>query len=201
MSLRIVISAIFLPTAMALFATSGWAQSTKSGESIRPLPRELALTYNWARSNTPPGGCGCFSLNGASIQLAWPVHNSSFALTANLAVVAQPNALFAGNSLTLGTLLGGAQFRPFKTRHSWQPFAEILVGGSRASGKMLGSSGSADGADLAFAAEAGGGLDLRVSHRWLWRVVQVDYMADMINNGSNNRQNILRVNSGLALRF
>ena len=27
---------------------------------------ELGANYNYARTNAPPGGCGCFSLNGGS---------------------------------------------------------------------------------------------------------------------------------------
>jgi hypothetical protein len=56
-------------------------------------------------------------------------------------------------------------------------------------------------AGLTFAGEAGGGLDLRLGRRWLWRVAQLDYVADTVNNGSNNHQNIMRVNAGLVLRF
>jgi peptidoglycan-associated lipoprotein len=201
MRFRMIASAIFLLAAMALSAASARAQSAVSGKPVASLPVELALTYNWAHSNAPPGGCGCFSLNGAGLQLAWPVGRKGFAFTADISVVDQPNALSTGNSLTLGTFLVGAQYRAAKADRRWQPFAEILAGGSHASGKMIASNPAASGATLNFAGEAGGGLDLRLSRHWLWRAVQADYMAGTVNNGSNNHQNILRVNTGVALRF
>ena len=201
MRIRVIPSVMFLLIALALSADRGGAQSAMSAKSVQSPPLELALTYNWARSNAPPGGCGCFSLNGASLQLAWPVKAKGLAFTASLAVVNQPSALSTGNSLTLGTFLLGAQYRLAKADSRWQPFAEVLAGGARASGKMIASNRAAEGADLTFAGEAGGGRDFRLSRRWLLRAVQVDYLADTVNNGSNNHQNILRVNTGVALRF
>ena len=178
MRYRIIASAISALAAMAISATPGRAQSAVAGTSVQPPPVELALTYNWAHSNAPPGGCGCFNLNGGSLQLALPVARRGFAFTASLAVVDQPNAVSAGNSLTLSTFLVGAQYRLAKSDSRWQPFAEILVGGSHASGNMIASNHTSHNAMLNFAAEAGGGLDVRLSRRWLWRVAQVDYLAD-----------------------
>jgi peptidoglycan-associated lipoprotein len=199
MRIRIIASTLLLLAALALFAAASRAQSALPGKPVQPL--ELALTYNWAHSNAPPGNCGCFSLNGAGLQLAWPAERKGFALTADLAVVDQPNALLTGNSLTLGIFLAGAQYRPAKPVRRWQPFAEVLAGFGHASGKMIASSRPAIDANFAFAGEAGGGLDLRLSRRWLWRAAQADYMAATFNNGSNNHQNIFRLNTGIALRF
>lgn len=201
MRYRIIASVISVLAAMALSAIPGRAQSAVAGKSVQSPPVELALTYNWAHSNAPPGGCGCFNLNGGSLQLAWPVNRKGIALTAHFAVVDQPDAVSTGNSLTLATFLLGVQYRLAKADSRWQPFAEILAGGSHDSGKMIASNRAAIDAGLTFAGEAGGGLDLRLSRRWLWRVAQVDYLADTVNNGSSNHQNIMRVNAGLALRF
>jgi len=188
-------SALFFLAAMAISAAPGKAQSNTPSRS---MPRELALTYNWEHSNAPPGGCGCFGLNGGGLQLAWPLGKKGFALAADFSVVHQPNAVTAGNSITLSTYLAGIQYRPASHGSRWQPFAEILGG---ASGNLVASGSAASNAGLSFAAIAGGGLDLGLSRRWLWRVFQADYLAGTVNNGSNNHQNILRLNTGVALRF
>jgi outer membrane immunogenic protein len=44
-----------------LFASTAWAQSGTS-------PLEAGADYNYVRANGPPGGCGCFSMNGGN---AW----------------------------------------------------------------------------------------------------------------------------------
>jgi peptidoglycan-associated lipoprotein len=191
-------SVLFFLAAMAISAIPGKAQSNTSSQ---PMPRELSLTYNWEHSNAPPGGCGCFNLNGGGLQLAWPFGKRGFALAADLSVVHQPNAVASGNSITLSNYLAGIQYRPDSHGSRWQPFAEILAGAGHASGSLVASGSAAGNASLSFAAIAGGGLDLGLSRRWLWRAFQADYVAGTVNNGSNNHQNILRLNTGVALRF
>src|SRR5271157_5987077 len=105
MRFRIPASAFFLLVAFALSAASGIAQPNLSARPVQTRQLELAFTYNWAHSNAPPGGCGCFNLNGAGLQLALPVGKKGFNLAGDFAIVHQPDAVTAGNSLTLSTFL------------------------------------------------------------------------------------------------
>lgn len=201
MRFRIIASAIFLLAVMALFNAQVRAQVVPPSTPDQPPRRELALTYSWARSNAPPGGCGCFNLNGGSVQLAWPLNKKRLALAGDFSVIDQPNAVSVGNSLTLETFLAGVQYRPMNANGRLQPFVEVLAGGSHASGKLITSSPAATNSAINFAGKAGGGLDVHLSNRWWWRAVQADYLATTFNNGSNNHQNILRIDTGVALRF
>lgn len=201
MHFRIIAPAMFLLAVMSIFGAQAQAQAALPVKPNHSAQRELALSYNWAYSNAPPGGCGCFSLNGGSAQLAWPITRTRFSLIADFAMVTQPNALSSGRSLRLDTYLGGAQFRPLDAKSRWQPFAEVLAGGVHASGTMITSSAATRSSALNFAGKAGGGLDLQLSHQWLWRAIQADYLATTVNNGSNDHQNILAVRTGIVLRF
>jgi outer membrane immunogenic protein len=201
MRLRIITPAMFLLAVMSVLVAQAHAQAAQPVKPNQPVPRQLALNYNWAHSNAPPGGCGCFSLNGGSTQLAWPIARTKFSLIADFAMVTQPDALSSGRSLRLDTYLGGAQYRPLKSKGRWQPFAEALIGGVHPSGTMITPNAVTRNPALSFAGTVGGGLDLQLNRRWLWRTAQVNYLATTVNNGVNDHQNVLVVKTGIVLRF
>ena len=76
-----------------------------AGQTIRP---DVAVTYQFMRSNTQPGQCGCFNLNGAGLSASWPIRP-------NLAAVVEGDGDFAsngpgtGNSITLVSGVAGAR--------------------------------------------------------------------------------------------
>jgi hypothetical protein len=53
----------------------------------------------------------------------------------------------------------------------------------------------------AFAGNFGGGLDLRVTHRFSVRLVEANYLLTTFDNGTNNHQNNLRISAGAVIRF
>ena len=73
MRLRIKHKFVLLLTLAAVFAAQAAAQAS-SGQSVpasdKPLRAELALGYTYLRRNAPPGGCGCFNVNGRSAIFA-----------------------------------------------------------------------------------------------------------------------------------
>lgn len=188
---------LFLPTTLMIPAMLAMAQDKRIGAP--PGPLELDLGYSYLRTNAPPGGCGCFSLNGGSLGLAWPVARNRFAMAAEMNIVNQPDALKAGNSLTLSTYLAGARYRPL-TKGRWQPWVEAMIGAALASGTLTTASGAGT-PSAAFAAQAGGGLDMGLNKRLALRLVRIDYLPTVFNNGSNDHQNNLRLGAGVILRF
>jgi peptidoglycan-associated lipoprotein len=151
------------------------AQSEPVGD--KPFRAELALGYSYMHSNAPPGGCGCFNLNGGNATFAWPVKPGSFALVGDVAIAHAGTVSSTGDSLTLSTYTAGARYLP-----------------------KLGHSASAN-AGAAFAANLGGGLDLRASRRFAVRLIEADYLLTTFDNGTNNHQNNLRVSAGMVVHF
>lgn len=170
--------------------------------SDKPLPAELAIDYSFLRSNAPPGGCGCFNLNGGSATVAWPVRRGKFAFVGDLTIANTNNIDSMAYNLTLGIFTAGVRYLPPVGHLRIQPFGQVLVGGAHASGSLtLPPNPAHTNASLAFAANVGGGLDLRASRRFSWRLFDADYLVTTFQNGVNDHQNNVRLSSGLVIRF
>lgn len=173
-----------------------------TAQTYKPLQAsgDVALTYHLLRTNSQPGNCGCFYMNGgglsASLDLKprWSVVIEGSAETIS-------NASNSNDSLTLASAYIGPRYRipqPRKTApHSLQPFAQLLLGATHVGG---GVSGASDGT-IRFATRAGGGLDLSLTHRFALRLVQVDYNLTVFENTVNARQSNLLVATGIAYRW
>ncbi len=172
-------------------ATAAVAQESHIGDA--------ALTYHWVRSNTAPGDCGCFGLNGGAVSGSWNLRGG-WSAVAEIGAEHAGNVLSTGGSLTLTSYLGGARFRfpqPWReTVHAPQPFAQMLLGATHAGGTIA---GSGDGA-YAFATRIGGGMDVSVSPHFALRILQVDYYLTRASNSTNDHQNNLSVGAGIVFR-
>jgi outer membrane immunogenic protein len=182
-----------------LMATTGTVlgQSMPAFDTVRG---DAALTYQWMRTNTQPGDCGCFGLNGAGLSASW---NSGSYWSA----VAEGGAHFAtngpgtGKSLTLLSLFGGARYYvPYGWHHEnyrVHPFTQALVGFAHANGGIAGAGDSS----FALVGRIGGGLDLSMSSRLAVRLLQADYDISTFRNGVNDRQNNLLLGAGVVFRW
>jgi len=185
-------------TSLALLFTSAaaaFAQSAAAGDTYKG---DAAVTYEWVRSNTQPGDCGCFHLNGGGLSGSIDFHKQWSA-------VADFSGVYAGSvpstnaSLTLISYLAGVRYQmlPIETYHRLQPFGQAIFGGAHAGG---GGAGEADGSS-AFMMRLGGGLDLPLNERFALRLVQVDYQMATFANGSTDRQNNLLLGAGLVIHW
>ena len=78
----------------------------------------------------------------------------------------------------------------------------MLVGLVHSSGTVVeGSNPGSANASAAFAANIGGGLDLKASRRFAIRLIAADYLLTAVDNSSNNHQNNLRISAGIVVRF
>ena len=170
-----------------------------AASSEKHLRAELALDYTLLRSNAPPGGCSCFNLNGGSATFAWPLKPASqFALVGDLTAAHASGISSAGYDLLLSTYTVGARYRPRLGHSPLEPFGQVLLGAAHTSGALV--SGQTN-AGAAFAANLGGGLDLRANQRFSFRLIEADYLVTTIDNGVNNHHNNLRISSGFVVRF
>jgi len=174
------------------------AQQPSVDNTTKPRP-ELALNYTYLHANAPPGGCGCFSLNGGSAQFVWPTQFRGTALVGD-ATIGHTNSIGSTNSsLTLSSFTAGARYSPPLKRTRYQPFGQLLIGYGHISGPFTQSqtTSSSNG----FAANLGGGLDAHVNRRISLRLIEADYLVTTFANGVNDHQNLLRISTGIVLRF
>jgi len=207
MRLRIKHIFALLLTIAAVSAAQAVAQSAaqpapQSGSPDKSFRGELEMGYSYLRSNAPPGGCGCFNLNGGNATFAWPLNSGSFALAGDVTIAHAGAAASTGDSLTLSTFTAGGRYSPKLGKSAVQPFGQALVGLAHSSGTLVqGANPGAANAGAAFAANLGGGLDLRASPRFSVRLIEADYLLTTFDNGSNNHQNNLRIGAGVVVHF
>jgi peptidoglycan-associated lipoprotein len=190
---------LFVVAAAAMSAPA-FAQTGPVAENSGAHP-ELALTYTYIRGNAPPAGCGCFSLNGGSGSLVWPLGMGRFALVGSVTDTTAQNLLDSGQALNLSLYAAGVRYKPFH-RGPWQPFGEALLGVAHASGALVkGQYSVITNANAALATQVGGGVDLRLSSHFALRLAEVNYLLTTFNNATNDRQNNLGLSAGLVFRF
>jgi peptidoglycan-associated lipoprotein len=199
LALLLAFAAVSIASAVA--QTPAAAQTHAAAASEQPARAELALDYTYLRSNAPPGDCGCFNLNGGSATFAWTLKPEG-----HFALVGDITAAHAGSSsgydLTLSSYTVGARYRFKLPQPSVQPFGQVLVGVAHSSGSLVqGQNSATSNAGAAFAANLGGGLDLRVNQRFSVRLVEADYLVTTFDNGINDHQNNLRVSAGVVVHF
>jgi outer membrane immunogenic protein len=205
MRLRIKHTFVLLLTVAAASAAQAVAQTPvakPTNASVSPYRAELAVGCSYLHSNAPPGGCGCFNLNGGNSTFAWTVKPGSLALVGDFAIAHVGTISSSGDSLTLSTFTAGIRFLSPVGHSSLQPFGQILAGLAHSSGALVqGSNPGAANAGAAFAGNFGGGIDLRATPRFSIRLVEADYLLTTFDNRSNNRQNTLRITAGVVIHF
>jgi len=187
---------IRLTTLLALALTLSPMRSA----AAQDLPLgEVGVDYNYVHTNAPPGGCGCFSMNGGD---AWIAYNlpRSFAVIAQVASQHASNIAGSGTDLRLSSYLFGSRYSLHNSTR-FVPFAQVLLGGAHASGSFAPGSAGYPGSANAFAMTVGGGLDLKLSMRFAVRAFEADYYFTEFANRVNDHQNNLRVSAGLIFRF
>jgi len=189
-----------IKTVALLLLVFGFSAVTLPSAHAQSASRmDVGVDYNHVWSNAPPGGCGCFSLNGGDV---WAAFNFKRSLGIVGKLASQHASDLSGSSadLTLTSYLAGPRYRWTGARH-FTPFAQVLVGGAHASGGLApGSSGLAGSAN-AFAMIAGGGLDVGITRHIAVRAFEADYYLTHFDNGVNDRQNNFRLAAGIVIRF
>ena len=189
---------------IALFAVLiGFAHQvtaqTAPAQSLAAAPLEVTLAYSADRTNGVVGGCGCFWIGGGMAEASTYL-GRGLSVVAELAGEHANNINSAGGSLSLVSYVFGPRYT-LVTRNRFAPFAQLLAGGVHGFDGMFPGEGVYISNPNALAFAAGGGFNVRVSHRFALRAVQADYFQTRLPNGANNRQNQLRISGGVVFRF
>jgi peptidoglycan-associated lipoprotein len=159
----------------------------------------VGIDYNYVRTNAPPGGCGCFNLQGGD---GWLSFNFSrhFAIVGLVSGQRASDINGSGEDLTLTSFVAGPRYS-FAVKRRFAPFAQVLLGGAHASGSLAPGDILVDSSSNAFAMLAGGGLDIGLNRHFAIRALEADYFMTRFNNGVNERQNNIRLSAGVVVRF
>src|SRR5689334_7656735 len=160
-----------------------------------PSFMEVGASYNYVRTNAPPGGCGCFSMNGGGAWISYGPF-AAVSIVGELGMQHASNVSGSGAGLTLTSYQAGLRYRFHHVRRV-VPFAQVLLGGSYASGNYA-SDGNLSNA---FAATMGGGIDVHLTNRVAVRAFQADYFLTHFPNAVNDHQNNLRISMGMVFKL
>jgi len=190
---RIVLFALFAAMIALPCALSG--QAIPNGSAVDDIGRfEVGANYNYFHANAPPKQCGCFSLNGGSGTFIFNL-TPRWAAVADIMYAHANNVNNSGQNISIFNYLFGPRYS-FRTSHRFVPYAEVMLGGAKENVNI-----QFDINRNAFGFLAGGGVTTTVKPKWGWTIVQADWIHTRIPNAVNDRQNDIRISTGVTYRF
>jgi outer membrane immunogenic protein len=155
---------------------------------------EFGAHYNYFHANAPPGQCGCFSLMGGSGNVVYNI-TSKWAGVADLTVGHASNVNNTGQNVTIFDYLFGPRYtRRMSSRYV--PYGQVMLGGAMEDVNFQFTINR-----NSFAVLAGGGVTTQLKHRFGLTLGEVDWIYSRIPNAVNNRQNDLRITTGVTYHF
>ena len=193
-----VLSMMALLTALAITNTSG-------AQSLESAPIDLAVTYDTLHTNHITSQS--FWMQGGAIELGAEFYRS-------LGIVARVQgdhvgASATGEPLSLVTTVFGSRYTLQTRNHRYAIFGEGLLGisngfhslFSEGSGPVGQENAGTTSSSNAMAIDVGGGLDVRLNHRFAIRTIRASYLYTQFPNTTTNVQNSLSLSTGLVVRF
>ena len=186
-------------TALLVFVLAlSWAlhaQAISMGGVYSDVPRvEFGASYNYFHANAPPGQCGCFALNGGSGTVVYNV-TTKWAAVADLMVGHATNVDNSLQNITIFNYLFGPRYtRRMSSRYV--PYGQVLFGGAKEDVNFQFTINR-----NAFGLLAGGGVTTRLNGKFGLTLGEVDWIHTRIPNAKNNRQNDLRIVTGVTYHF
>lgn len=186
---------VLLLTLLSVLSGVLHAQAISMGGINDEIPRfEVGANYNYFHANAPPGQCGCFSLNGGSGTILMNV-TPVWSAVADIAVAHANNVDNTSQSITIvNYLFGGRYTRRNSSR--FVPYGEALFGGAKEDVNFQFTINR-----NSFGLAVGGGANTRLKRRLGLTIVQIDYVYTQIPNAKNDRQNNVRISTGIAYNF
>ncbi len=185
-------------TLLVFLLTLPWALHAQaismSGASDNISRLEFGANYNYFHANAPPGQCGCFSLNGGSGTVVYNI-TPRWAGVADLTIGHATNVDNSLQNITIFNYLFGPRYTR-RTRSRFVPYGEVLLGGAKEDVNFVFTINR-----NAFGFLAGGGVTTQLKHRFGLTLGQVDWIYTRIPNAHNNRQNDLRIVTGVTYHF
>jgi outer membrane immunogenic protein len=171
------------------------AQAISMGGANDDVPRlEFGANYNYFHANAPPGQCGCFSLNGGSGTVVYNI-TPKWAAVADLMVGHANNVDNSLQNITIFNYLFGPRYtRRMSSRYV--PYGQVLFGGAKEDVNFQFTINR-----NSFGLLAGGGVTTRLKHKFGLTLGEVDWVYTRIPNAKNDRQNNLRIVTGVTYHF
>jgi outer membrane immunogenic protein len=171
------------------------AQAISMNGASDDVPRlEFGANYNYFHANAPPGQCGCFSLNGGSGTVVYNI-TSKWAGVADLMVGHATNVDNSLQNITIFNYLFGPRYTR-RNSSRFIPYGQILVGGAKEDVNFEFTINR-----NSFGFLGGGGVTTKLKHRFGLTIGEVDWIYTRIPNAVNNRQNNLRIVTGITYHF
>ena len=180
-----------IPPALPAQSVPLWQSGLEAGQTA---PFEVTVGYSFLHANAPAGMCGCFSMNQGAGSFVYNLQHG-------LGFVADVSGGHANNisgtpqSISLITYVGGARYSWKLGTSRYTPYGQLLLGGS---GEQ--SNYALVQKVTGFALMPGGGVKMRLSRHFGWNV-EADWLHSDIANNANNRQNDIRITTGVIFRF
>jgi peptidoglycan-associated lipoprotein len=163
-----------------------------------PARLEVALAYSTVRSDTIPGGCDCFWMQGGKAEFR-ATFSTKIGLVGEIAGQHARSINSAHTDVSLVSYLIGPRLS--WRVHRFTPFAQALIGGVHGFDAIFPNLSNSATVPDAFAMAAGGGMNIGLSRHLALRPFQADYFLTSLPNTSANRQNSLRVGGGIVFKF
>lgn len=196
--MRLVQTVVLMILAVMTVTLHGQARSSGSagyGLEVGDVPRmEVGLNYDYVHANAPPGQCGCFSLNGGSATFTYNFR-PSWAAVADVMVAHASNVGATQQNITIVNYLFGPRYS-YRNHTRFVPYGQFLFGGAKEDVNFQFTINR-----NAFGFATGGGVNTRLSRRWGLTIVQGDWVYTRIPNAKNDRQNDVRISTGVLYRF
>ena len=187
---------------MAVMLAAGAA----SAQAVRSASIDLAVTYDALHTNHITAQS--FWMQGGAVELGARAYRG-------LGIAARVEGLHAGTNttnaepLSLVTAVFGPRYTIETRSHRYAIFGEGLAGISNGFDSLFSegsgpvgsvNAGTTSGSN-ALAVDAGGGLDVRLNHRFAVRAFRASYLRTQLPNTTTNVQNSLSLSAGLVMRF
>ena len=190
---------------MAVMLAAGVA-SAQTVTARQSAPIDLAVTYDALHTNHITGQN--FWMQGGAVELGARAYRG-------LGIAARVEGLHAGTNsttaepLSLVTAVFGPRYTMEARSHRYAIFGEGLAGisngfhslFSEGSGPVGSVNAGTTSSSNALAVDIGGGLDVRLNHRFALRALRASYLRTQFPNTTTNVQNSLSLSAGLVVRF
>lgn len=185
-------------TLLMLLLALPWAlhaQATPSGLAAGDVPRlEMGLNYNYFHANAPPGQCGCFGMNGGSGTVIFNMR-PAWSIVADLMLAHANNVDGTSQNITIFNYLFGPRYTRRRSSR-FVPYGQVLLGGAKEDVNFEFTINR-----NAFGVLAGGGVTTTIKPKIGFTIIEADWIYTRIPNAVNDRQNDLRIATGLTYRF
>lgn len=183
--------------AMVLLPSALWAQQTLTKPDL-----DVAITYN-AQRGVATSGSG-FWAQGEGAELTANLYRG-LGITADVTGAHTAHVSPSGVGLTLVTATLGPTYTwsaPAKFRaHKLRIFGQGLIGLASGKDSVFPSPYGVQDKAYSLAAQAGGGVDMDVSHHIAVRLLQGDWLRTQLPDGASNVENNLQIGAGVVFRL